>query len=465
MKPSSPPVPPAPPAAAAGDLAGRLAETERVLELMTEELAASYESLSAIFRFITDLSRAPNLEAFASERLGELLTVTEADWYVLRITDTRKRELGVYASSRPGWQAPGLPLPPKPCPAASVERRAVEQWGVVWFDAGNPLAPEDPLTVFQSTGGVGLSHPVVAGEQVLGVLTVGRHGTDTTFTAGQANIIQTFADFLGLQLANAHLHESSVQSRLVSRELEIAAGIQRSLLPEQLPQPPGFGLAGSCVTARQVGGDFYDALRIGSDGLLLVIADVMGKGMPAAMFAAVFRSQVRARSDLATRPGSFMTWLNEALCADLNRVDMSITAQLAYVDTAARTVRVASAGHPPLLLAGQGMPVRELGPPGLPLGILRRNPYGEEVLPLPPAVSILLFTDGLTEARHPAGALFGLDALKVWLTDPRLAAQAAPFCCDDLRARLRAFRETEYPADDQAFMFLAEHRPLGAPTS
>lgn len=443
-----------------GAVRARLAETERVLESMTEELASSYESLSAIFRFVAELSQAAHPVEFARDRLGELITIIEADWYVFRILDVRGATLEVYAASAGVRPVPSLRWDEHPLEVNSVELRAVRQRADVWFDASAPLLREDPLGVPEAAC-AGLSHPVFGGEQPIGVLTVGRHRSMEPFTAGQVNVVQTFADFLGLQLVNGRLQEASIQGRLVTRELEIAAAIQRSLLPERLPQPPGFGLVGRCRTARQVGGDFYDAVGVGAHGLLLVMADVMGKGVPAAMFAAAFRSQLRARTDLASRPGMFLAWLNESLYPDLNRVDMFITAQLVYVDFAARRVQVASAGHPPLLLAGRSVPVQEVGATGLPLGILPRNSYSETVLPLPASSALFLFTDGITEARNPEGEFFGFNAVRAWIEgithDPPSAAGA----CDRLLGRLQEFQVADVPNDDQTLLLLHEQPEPG----
>jgi serine phosphatase RsbU (regulator of sigma subunit)/anti-sigma regulatory factor (Ser/Thr protein kinase) len=442
------------PAAVQAELQARLAESERVLEAMTEELGASYESLSAIFRFIAELSQAHHLGGFASKRLVELLAVIEADWYVFRIVDVGQREAQVFAASREGWQAPPLVLGGED--PGGVELRALRTRADVWFDGSSPLGPDDPLVQPHDQTVCGLSHPVFVGEQAIGVLTAARNRPDAPFTAGQVNVLQTFADFLGLQIANVRLQEASVQARLVTRELEIAAGIQRSLLPEELPQPAGFHLAGGCQPARHIGGDFYDAIADGRNGLLLVIADVMGKGVPAAMFAAIFRSQIRARLDLAARPSHFLGWLNETLFPDLHRVDMFITAQLAYVNLGTRMLRLASAGHPPLLIADSAGEVRELGPQGLPLGIVQRHAYDEACLALETGTSVFLFTDGLTEARNPAGEFFGIEELKRWLADAQRRNLPVPQGCADLHARLQRFQDNAALADDQTYIWLCE---------
>src|SRR5207244_13408913 len=106
-------------------------------------------------------------------------------------------------------------------------------------------------------------------------------------------------------------------------------------------RPPltGFGLAGYCESARQVGGDFYDVVKLSDHSLLMVIADVMGKGIPAAMFAATLRSLLRALPELTHQPSELLSRVNRLLFDELSEVDMFITAQLVYVDASQRRLR------------------------------------------------------------------------------------------------------------------------------
>lgn len=247
-----------------------------------------------------------------------------------------------------------------------------------------------------------------------------------------------------------------MQSRLVTRELEIAANIQHSLLPDRLPAVVGFRLASHYRSARQVGGDYYDAVSVPGGGILLVMADVMGKGIPAAMFATIFRTLIHARTDLAPSPGQLLSWVNRSFADELDRVDMFVTAQLAYVDPTTRRLFVAGAGQPPLLLAEASGHLRALESGGPPLGIIRGMDYPEESVSLPPGSRILLYTDGLNEARNAAGHLLGLDTLErafVQTARERLPAEAAR---DRLVSLLIQFESGTPQADDQAFLLLAE---------
>lgn len=436
------------------DVGSRFLGDEQTLQAMTEELASCYESLSAIFRFSSALNQLQPTEEFAATWMRELLAIVEADWYVLRLVDPGGKELRLSKTSLSGNLDFALSLSAEVSSAGSVELRAARTRQDVWFDASAPLMLVDPLAhlVRHSNG---LAHPVFAEGVLVGVLAVGRLSTDAPFKAGQVNVIQTFADFLGLQVSNARFRSEYLQAQLTARELEIASTLQRSLLPERLPQMPGFGVAGYYRSARHVGGDLYDAIAVDGQGVLFAIADVMGKGVPAAMFATIFRSYLHARIDLVKRPAEFLTWLNQSLFSDLDRMEMFITAQLVFVDSVARRVQVAGAGHCPLLMtAPDGSPV-EVANTGFPLGIMPDTKYTEEVYDVLRDVRLLLFTDGVTDLENPANEMLGIEALKHNLQLIVNRRCNAVQTVDEMAAMLQQFQGKKPANDDQAFVIIS----------
>jgi serine phosphatase RsbU (regulator of sigma subunit) len=275
-------------------------------------------------------------------------------------------------------------------------------------------------------------------------------------------MIRTFAEFVAVQVVNARHLEEQVHARLVAHELDIAHRIQRALLPRSLPRFENFDLAANWESARQVGGDFYDAIQLGENSVLLVVADVMGKGVPAAMFATITRSLLRALAGRSHHPGKLLRRLNELLYEELSSVGMFITAQLVFVDLARRELVAASAGHCPILL-GTGDDVRTLYVAGTPLGILPDARYRQQTVPLAASASVVLYTDGLTESQNPAGEMFGHDRLAGWLRDNLARAGSADLLRDDLAAELSRFRAGAPLRDDQAFLILKEATAQAAP--
>ena len=241
------------------------------------------------------------------------------------------------------------------------------------------------------------------------------------------------------------------------RELELARRIQQSQCPNEFPQLPGFGVAGFSLGARPLQGDFFDVLRVGSGAVLLVVADVMGKGVPGALIAATARAWVRTLAGSALEPGALLRRLNQVIYPELDAVDMFITMQLALVDTQQDVLTLAGAGHGPVIVGDRTGSLRTLSPRGMPLGIVQDADYTGLTLPLNDISCALLFTDGLTEATNLSGETFGLRRFTSWLArlDPTLLT-ASQFCAK-FRSELLAFQEHDTLKDDQTLlMFLRE---------
>ncbi|HUL51405.1 MAG TPA: SpoIIE family protein phosphatase [Candidatus Nitrosotalea sp.] len=442
------------PAAGLSELNRKLAEGERVITDMAEELSSCYESLSAIFRYSAEQRRAVGLADFAHQLLTDLLQITSADWYLLRLIPEKGPTLVVFAASDTTLQLSPLTIS-NAAASTSIEVKSAVTRRDVWFEQPGQLSPEDPLG-HAKRNSVGFVHPISFGDSLMGTLTVGKSASPSPFTAAKVNVVHTFADFLAIQIVNSRFQEERVNTMLVARDLEIARNIQRSLLLKRLPQLPGFDLAGYCESARQVGGDFYDIISLPGPSLLLVIADVMGNGIPAAMFAAILRSLVRAMPDLARSPSTLLSRLNGLLFEELSEVDMFITAQLAFVDPAGSRVIAASAGHCPMLLAHlDESRITSISPEGMPLGILPDTTFCDEVAPLPGRSRLLLYTDGLTEARNPAGEQFGQERLTRWFQGSSNDSSTADRIKTDLIAELHRFQSNQVLSDDQTFLILS----------
>jgi serine phosphatase RsbU (regulator of sigma subunit) len=333
----------------------------------------------------------------------------------------------------------------------SVETRAARTRLDIWFSPEEPLDKNDPLRAAMPVS-TGVCHAFFVADQLVGTAALGRLAADKPFTAAQVNLLHTFVDFLAIQMVNARLLDERTATRVTRRELEIAAEIQRSLLPAQLPSCLPFALAAACQSALQVGGDFYDVIPAGENAVLLVIADVMGKGVPAALFAAVLRTTIRSMPQLFAQPGELLGAANRILFPDLSRVDMFITAKLAYLDPRRGEMISASAGHCPLLFCGAAKTAPEKS--GVPLGIKAHEVYLPTVNALPPGAAALLYTDGLSETRNAAGELLGEKNLQQLFTEAAAPARDAESARQLLLDRLAEFRGNALLIDDQTFVII-----------
>ena len=248
-----------------------------------------------------------------------------------------------------------------------------------------------------------------------------------------------------------------MRARLNTRDLEIAANLQQALLPKELVSIPQASLSCYYRSARAIGGDYFDVYPVGKGNLLLVVADVMGKGLPAALFAFMFRSLLRARRDLAARPGEYLAWLNQNLFQELDQAEMFITAQSAFLDCEKGEICVASAGHPPLLIARPTGAVIEVSAGGPPLGI-DADPTFSEARQSYADGHALMFTDGLMEARNPQGDLLGLEAIKAELASATRRGESNEATKSRLVRLLQSFEQNAPAADDTVFIVIVANK-------
>jgi len=181
---------------------------------------------------------------------------------------------------------------------------------------------------------------------------------------------------------------------------------------------------------------------------------VMGKGVPAAMFAAILRTMLRAAPELMNQPAALLTRVNKLLFEELSGVDMFITAQLACVDVRARKLTIANAGHCPLFLAAPGVPVKTYSPEGIPLGILADTVFAEETIALPVDSRVLIYTDGLTEALNASGARYGQEHLMRWFGEAAARGLGAAQLKVELNETLEKFQSNMVLSDDQTFLIM-----------
>jgi serine phosphatase RsbU (regulator of sigma subunit) len=199
------------------------------------------------------------------------------------------------------------------------------------------------------------------------------------------------------------------EKEAMERELAIAREVQRELLPRVCPVMPGLLLSGACRPAIGVGGDYYDYLHWSNDRLGLVIADVAGKGIPAALLMAGLQASVRSLAGPSVEPGEVNRRLNGMLYRSTS-TSRYATLFFAIYDARRRLLQYSNAGHfPPLHIKPKG--VDRLTADGIPLGLMEEALYGQGQRELAPGDLLALYTDGIVEAPSPEGVEFGEDRL------------------------------------------------------
>jgi serine phosphatase RsbU (regulator of sigma subunit) len=212
-------------------------------------------------------------------------------------------------------------------------------------------------------------------------------------------VLERVAKRLALSRQNAALRRQvEEQRRRLDAELARAAEVQSDLLPQHPPTLAGFDLAARCIPAREVGGDFYDWQQLSPGRLTLTLGDVMGKGLPAALLMATARATLRAAT-AQNSPAASLDLAGRALEVDLERADSFLTVFHAQLDVTTRELTYVDAGHGHVLVRRADGAVECLQPGGMPLGTAFSDCYEQAGLRLERGDMLVVYTDGLTEAR------------------------------------------------------------------
>jgi sigma-B regulation protein RsbU (phosphoserine phosphatase) len=217
--------------------------------------------------------------------------------------------------------------------------------------------------------------------------------------------------------------EAQVENARVLRDMELAKQIQLSLLPAKPPQINGAEFASLCIQAAHVGGDYYDFFYQSDDSVDMVIADVSGHSVGAALIMVEARSVLRAQIPSATTASDILASLNELLYDDLTSAELFISMFYAKYDAITRRLTYANAGHnPPILFHHLAPSCTELDAEGMILGVKKEVAFEEKTVDLKPKDILVFYTDGITEAQSPTGELFGVDRLCSVISENRIAS-------------------------------------------
>lgn len=201
------------------------------------------------------------------------------------------------------------------------------------------------------------------------------------------------------------------QLLFINSELEMAREIQLSILPQEIPRIKGLEITARYLPMSSVAGDFYDFILVDEKHLGILVADVSGHGLAAALIASMLQVALAAQSSHASDPGRVLAGLNQSLCGKFKH--HFVTAIYVFMDLEKKSVSYAGAGHPPLLLwRASTRSASEVVQNGLLLGLFPAQTYSVIEMPVEPGDKVVLFTDGIVETESPSEQEFGLDLFK-----------------------------------------------------
>jgi phosphoserine phosphatase RsbU/P len=253
--------------------------------------------------------------------------------------------------------------------------------------------------------------PIRIGAEVIGAFNL-ESDEPEAYESEDMDLLAAFASQAAVAIERTRLHEEVLEKRRLEEEVVIGQRIQRTFLPERNPELPHFDIAGANYSSELVGGDYYDFIRIADQHLGIVVGDVSGKGIPAALIMASFRASLIAeiRNNYAIR--TVFTKVNRLLWESVEP-DRFVTAMYGVLDVDARRFTYVNAGHNPAFLYRVGEDrFDSLDATGPLLGTLETASYKERHAQIPAGDILVLYTDGVTEAMNGAGDFFGEDRLR-----------------------------------------------------
>jgi len=285
------------------------------------------------------------------------------------------------------------------------------------------LAIEERWTMFLKTDGKmdsepqdvrEIAIPLLAGQNRVGVIRVGAKWDHEAFDDETLTLLQTLAQHASIAIDNAKLYEQLAEKERIEQEMALARDIQQAMFPRQVPSLPGYEIAGGSKPAFEVGGDYYDVVKSLEDQWHFIIGDVSGKGVPAAMIMSIVRSFFHAFIEFESSPETIMKRLNKGISQNIEP-EMFVTLSAINLNPNTHQVRLARAGHEPLLILNPHGEIKHLSPPGVAVGLLEPEQFDqileEQSFTLEAHETLLLYTDGITEAQNEQGEEFGLDRL------------------------------------------------------
>jgi len=251
--------------------------------------------------------------------------------------------------------------------------------------------------------------PIISNERVIGVFDLESDHL-AEYDEDDLAVLNLLASHVAIIIEKVQLHEQMVEKKRIEAQLEIARQVQLELLPDRDPQLKGFDISAYVFPTEEVSGDYYDWVKIFDDQIGIVVADAVGKGIPAALLMSFLRASLRASVQVGYAPHIAMSKVNNLLW-DSVEDHQFITAIYGILDETNRTLVFSNAGHnPPLLMSADGTH-RYVEYGDTPLGMFYDARYHQHFILFEPGQTMVIYTDGITEATNESGEEYGTDRL------------------------------------------------------
>jgi len=414
---------------------------------MQNNTPAASDRLTLLLHLTQAFNSSLNLDEVLDRIIDEVITAVHAErgFVMLRENDGRL----TFRTAR------GLDQSTIDAPRFQVSRSVVES---VAAD-GQPVLTNDAMRDSRFSGRESvmmlglrsiLCAPLRVQDKIIGAIYVDNRLQAGIFTQEDLDLLSAIASSAAIAVENARLYQVAVEKGRMDRELEMARRVQSSLLPDQVPDIPGWEFAVRWQPAHEVAGDYYDFAPCANGTTGLVVADVTDKGMAAALFMALTRSAIRANVCGGASPAEGIASANRLVCAESTR-GLFVTLFFGLLDPVTGDVIFVNAGHnPPLCYRAAEDDLSLLKATGMPLGIDSAAAYGQRSIRMQPGDFLVLYTDGITEAFDEHGTEFGMERLQRVVYDVRSSSVEA--IQSSLLQTVNDFIENTAPSDDITIM-------------
>jgi sigma-B regulation protein RsbU (phosphoserine phosphatase) len=442
-------------AKAAATLLGQVLVQEREMALVVTELTTRYEEINLLYTISDILGHTVRLEEAAQTIIREVSDVVGARRASLMVHDVEKDELRVVAARglKLGWLAPVPVQNPD-----SIAARAFREQRSLFNDprADGSLVTRDPTRGY--VGESYLSVPILYAPpggtaRPIGVINLTDRLGDDHFTSGHKKLIFAIANQVGAAIENARLAELERQRERLRTELDLARELQLALMPSPSVLAKSGDIGARSQSAEFVGGDFFDLIPLGRDAVGVMIGDVSGHGLRAAMVMAHAVSAAGVLALGSQSPEDALQRLVEIVGEELRRAEMHLSLFYGVVDRRKGTLHYANAGHPhAFVVPGDGGTPHRLAATAPPLGLGgEKVVLGSQVAWTKGRDILCLFTDGLNESLGPAGERYGEQ--RVLATVRANVARPAPAIVEAVFGDLESFAPGAM-ADDRTLLVL-----------
>lgn len=367
------------------------------------QLRQRVDELTAVYNVATMLAESRDLQTLLQRTAEVVASVMQVKASSIRLLarDSDDLVIGAVHNLSPQYVAKG----PIRLSESPIDQEALSGQG---FASVANLAVDQRAVYPQDAAREGIVSELSAGMRYKGrPVGVIRVYTDReqAFAPIRIALLRSIAAQAAAAIENARLLEESIARAALEKQVQMAASVQRRLLPKEPPHVEGIDLSAIYVPSYALGGDFYDFIRFPDDNVGIVVADVSGKGIPASLIMASVRSALRAQVDNLYYLYEAMSRVNLMLCRDSEPTEF-VTLFYGVLDGRNGRLTYCSAGHPPGLLLRQGK-VTELDSANLVLGVNPEEQFQQSILDLRSGDALLFYTDGLFDAVAPTGERFG----------------------------------------------------------